>query len=83
MRPDDIRDLLRQAPFLPLRLFLTDGTVHDIRHPESAILMRTTVSLVSPGSDVPLPSSDRRVIIALLHITRIEQEATTVLPTAN
>ena len=37
MRASDIRARLRQRPFTPFRIRLTDGTIHEIRHPEGAL----------------------------------------------
>ena len=36
MRPEAIRELLVKRPFQPFRLFVSDGMVYDIGHPESA-----------------------------------------------
>ena len=38
MNPKSFRVELRRQPFVPLRIFLTDGKTYDIRHPEMAIV---------------------------------------------
>lgn len=72
MRPQDILDLLRQTPFEPFRLFLSDGAVFEVRHPELAMVGRSTVliGLAAPGSSEPV--FDRFVNCSLMHITRTE-----------
>ena len=35
MRPEDLRNFLRQKPFRPFRVTLTDGRIYEIRHPEA------------------------------------------------
>jgi hypothetical protein len=34
MAPHELRDTLRQQPFQPFRLVMTDGTGFEIRHPD-------------------------------------------------
>ena len=34
MRPETFQALLRARPFVPFRLYLTDGAQYDVRHPE-------------------------------------------------
>ena len=40
MRPQDILDLLGRRPFEPFRLYLSDGAVFEIRHPELAMAVK-------------------------------------------
>jgi hypothetical protein len=70
MRPADLRSLLRKVPFLPFRLHLTNGTVFEVRHPERAVVGRSTVVLSLP----PESSLEREAIIALIHIMWIETQ---------
>jgi hypothetical protein len=68
MRPDDLRELLREQRFVPLRLHVTGGMAFEVRHPEMAQVTRSTV-----GIDLPqLGGIDRRATVALLHITWVE-----------
>ena len=67
----ELRALLRQQPFVPLRLHLTDGKSFDIRHPEMALLSRSTIMIGferEPGSGI----ADAFEFVSLLHIVRIE-----------
>jgi hypothetical protein len=71
MRAEELRDLLRRQPFVPIRLHLTDGTTYDVRHPEMAMLTRSTVEIgleEEEGSGI----AEEVVYCSLLHIVRIE-----------
>ncbi len=72
MRPDDIIKLLRAQPFRPFRIFLSDGSQYEVRHPEMAIVDRSVVTVGVPGPgglDAPM---ERTVFVALLHINKAE-----------
>ena len=72
MRPNDIRDFLRREPFHPFRITLTDGRTYDVRHPEMAMVGRSTVAigLSANGDDETI--YDRLVTVDLLHIMQAE-----------
>jgi hypothetical protein len=63
MNAGDFNELLRKAPFRPLRLTLTTGIHHDINHPEFAVLGKTIVWIHSPDG----PS----IVVSLLHIIQV------------
>jgi hypothetical protein len=72
MRSEDIRELLRSEPFRHFRLTLTDGRTYDVRHPEMAMVGRSTVAigLTTNGKDETI--YDRLVTVDLLHIMQTE-----------
>jgi hypothetical protein len=72
MRPDDIVKALANKPFQPFRLCLTDGTIHEVRHPELVVVGRSTVFLGRPGPGEYKQVFEDYVWIALLHINRME-----------
>lgn len=72
MRPEDILTLLRRQPFEPFRLYLSDGASFEVRHPELAMVGRSTVLVGIPAPDSAEPVFDRFVNCALMHITRTE-----------
>ncbi|HLF95316.1 MAG TPA: hypothetical protein VJB14_17750 [Planctomycetota bacterium] len=55
---------------MPIRLFLSDGSRHDVRHPEFIFVMQReiVIATASRGGDIP----ERAVFIDPIHITRIE-----------
>ncbi|MGD0898873.1 MAG: hypothetical protein ABR915_13630 [Thermoguttaceae bacterium] len=72
MRPEDIREFLHRRPFQPFRLTLTDGRSYEVRHPELAMVGRSTVivGLAAPGEAEPV--FDRAVTVSLLHIMQMQ-----------
>jgi hypothetical protein len=71
VRPEDVREHLEARPFEPIRLFMSDGTTFDIRHPDLCIVSRSAVYVGIP--DPRSPGVALRVAhCALIHITRIE-----------
>lgn len=83
MSRDDILRLLRQRPFQPFRIRLTDGIIHEIRHPE--MVMATPISLVigTPVPNVPFPAVGDYVIVSLLHVVQLEPLPVPINPTNN
>ena len=70
MRPDEIRAHLRKEPFRPIRIYISDGSSYEVRHPEMANVSRTEVVIaMDPGED-GMPESF--AYCDPLHITRIE-----------
>jgi len=82
MRPEDLRDHLHRRPFQRFRLILTDGRTYEVRHPELAIVGRSTVAigLARPGE--PEPVTDRLVTIPLVEVMRVESAGSTPAPSA-
>jgi hypothetical protein len=72
MRPDDILGLLRARPFEPFRVYLSDGAIYEIWHPDMAIVQRSQVTVAVPGPTGPDGPAERTVNCALVHITRTE-----------
>ena len=79
MGAEQLRDLLRRRPFVPLRLHLTDGTTYDIRHPEMALITRSTVDIGIEG-DTGSGIAESVVYCSLVHIVRAENIETHVFP---
>ena len=72
MRPDDVLQMLRSKPFQPFRISLSDGNQYEVRHPDNAIVSRSTVLVGVPGPRGPDGPAERVVTCALMHITRME-----------
>lgn len=65
MDADDFHDFLKQQPFRPFRITLTDGRNYDVAHSECALVGYSVVAIV-------FPNVGKRVIIALSHVMQIE-----------
>jgi hypothetical protein len=71
MVPEELRDSLREQPFQPFRIVLTDGVAYDIRHPDLLWVGKRSawVGVTRRPSD---EFHDRAIKVDLLHIIRIE-----------
>lgn len=74
MRPNELIELIRERPFSPLRIHVTDGTTYDIRHPDQIIVLRGRVD-IGVGSDPDTGAALRTEHISLLHVVRVEKLA--------
>jgi hypothetical protein len=61
--------LLTAQPFAPFRLVMLSGKTYEVRHPEMAMLTRTTILV---GIDVRNGVPAEFDICSLLHVTAIE-----------
>jgi hypothetical protein len=51
MNSDTFQNLLCRQPFQPLEVRMSNGDTHQIRHPEMAMLLKSSIILGSPKSD--------------------------------
>lgn len=65
MNADTIRELIRRQPFEPFEIRMTNGDVHQIRHPEM-------VMIVGGRAVIGYPDTERIAILSLLHAASIE-----------
>lgn len=70
--PEELATVLRQQPFVPFRITLTEGSTYDVRHPELCMAGRRSaiIGIADPEDRDRL--FERSVIVDLLHIVRIE-----------
>jgi hypothetical protein len=71
MWPEKLEELLRRRPFVPIRLYLSDETTFEIRHPEMALLTRSTVD-IGVAEQAGTTIADRVVHCSLLHVAKVE-----------
>lgn len=71
MKATDILEDLEKRPFVPLRFFVADGTVYDIRHPEQCVVGLHSIVVGVPGPAGIAPY-ERLVRIGCEHVVRIE-----------
>lgn len=72
MRPEDVYHQLHKQPFQPFRIHLSNGKTFDVRHPELAVVGRTTIWIGRPAVDVAIPIYDDYDLVALVHINNLE-----------
>ena len=70
MTVQTFRDLLAQRPFKPFRLVMSSGQTYEVRHPETAMLTRSSILVGIDEADDGIPAEFK--ICSLLHVTAIE-----------
>jgi hypothetical protein len=68
---EDIQARLREKPFRPLRIIVSEGQHFDIRHPDLVFVGRRDVMIGFPGPDNP-SVYDRVTRVALVHVVALE-----------
>jgi hypothetical protein len=72
IKAKDIREMLDAEPFKPFRLYLSDGTVHEIPHPELGwVVGESRVFIAYPSDEDPDDPSVKQ--LSILHLTRLEE----------
>lgn len=66
MTHDTLKTWLRQQPFEPFRILMSNGHRYHVRHPENAMLLQTNIIVGEPGTD-------RYAELALLHVAGVER----------
>lgn len=64
------REMLARRPFQPVRLTMSSGQSFEIRHPEMAMLTRSSLLIGVNVAEDGVPAEFK--IVSLLHVTAIE-----------
>jgi hypothetical protein len=70
MTVQTFREMLARRPFQPVKLTLSSGQSYEIRHPEMAMLTRTSILVGVDLAEDGVPAEFK--ILSLLHVTAIE-----------
>jgi hypothetical protein len=70
MTVQTFREMLARRPFEPIRLTLSSGQSFEIRHPEMAMLTRTSILIGVDFAEDGVPAEFK--IISLLHVASLE-----------
>ena len=73
----ELQRLLRQRPFQPFRVVLSDGRRYDVRYPHMNLLADSYINIGIPDETGPKPLCDHTEYVRLDQIVRTE-----LLPTA-
>jgi hypothetical protein len=65
MNADTIREFVRRHPFQPFVIRMSNGDVHEVRHPECVIVLKTKIV-------VGYPDDERTVHCSLIHVNSVE-----------
>ncbi len=71
MTRSDLLVRVRQKPFRPFRLIVSEGGVYDVRHPE-AIMVGRDHAIVGVSKDPEQDFYDSTGLINLFHVVRLE-----------
>ena len=71
MAPEELRDALRQQPFNPFRLVMTDGAAFEIRHPDLLWVGKRS-AMVGLTGQPGQTFYERAIQVDLLHVIRLE-----------
>jgi hypothetical protein len=71
MSRTDLLRRIRQRPFSPFRLIISEGAAYDIRHPEQLMVARDSAVIGLPGNQEQ-DFYETTVLVDLLHIVRLE-----------
>lgn len=70
MRADDLYEFTRRRPFVPFRIYVSDGRVYEIRHPDQAMPLLSRVVVGVGEKNGVLEHTEH---ISLAHVVRLEQ----------
>jgi hypothetical protein len=70
MRSDELIKYVRQQPFQPFRLFLSNGRRFDIHHPELILVTRALITIAIQRGREIVPRDS--VVCDPVHITHLE-----------
>ncbi|HUY33776.1 MAG TPA: hypothetical protein VMV69_13580 [Pirellulales bacterium] len=65
MNTEAIQAMMRRQPFAPFEVHLSNGEVHEVRHPENAVLLKSNLFLF-------YPEKDSFVISAVSHVAGVQ-----------
>jgi hypothetical protein len=68
----EVQKLLQTRPFRPFQLHLSNGRSHEVRHPELAMVGRTTMFIGKSAPDLPENAFDNFHIVTLIDINEVE-----------
>ena len=73
MPPQPLLQALRQRPFVPFRLHVSDGTSYEIKHPD-LLWLGPGYAIVGLAPATPQPGLmiERHEVVDLEHVTRLE-----------
>jgi hypothetical protein len=72
VNPEEIKRLLTRSPFVPFRVYTSDGRYLDVQHPEMAFLSRALLLVGRPVADPTKDIPERFDEVPLLHVVRTE-----------
>jgi hypothetical protein len=72
MQAQDVLDFLREDPFVPFSVHMSDGSTYEVRNPAMVIVELTKLIVSLPADRSPDLPAEKSVRVSLSHINRIE-----------
>jgi len=69
MPPEELIEVLAERPFVPLRLHMSNGRTHEVRHPENILVGEGIVAISIPQEGKVFPLIR---MVSLPHINEVE-----------
>lgn len=69
MSPDEFETVLKTQPFVPVRVHMSNGRTHEIRHPDDAIIGDEVVAIGVYEKNSERP---RIRLLSLININEVE-----------
>jgi hypothetical protein len=66
---EELKKMLKAAPFVPFTIVMRDGTHITVKHPENALLMKHWIYVATDGGETAEH-------LYLLHVTSIQRQQT-------
>jgi hypothetical protein len=79
---EQIQERLRQQPFRPVRIVVSEGLRYDIQHPDLVFVGRRDLMIGFPDSATPTVY-DRVIRVALVHVVALEDLPAATPPSTN
>jgi hypothetical protein len=71
MTRSDLLKRVKERPFVPFRLVLTEGTAYEVKHPEQVMVARDSAVVGLPSQPAE-EFFESTVLVDLFHIVRLE-----------
>jgi hypothetical protein len=72
IRMRDFMEILKRQPFAPFRIDVSDGSEHQVNHPEMIKVANNFVLVFTPKPNQPAAAISDYNLISMLHVTRLE-----------
>ena len=69
MSPEELYEVIKRQPFTPVRLHMSNGRTHDIRHPDDAVVGQEAIAVGVYNEGERFPSLR---LLSLININEVE-----------
>jgi hypothetical protein len=77
LSPEEIYEVVHRQPFTPIRVHMSNGRQHDIRHPDDVVVGQEAIAVGVYGEGSRFPSLR---LLSIININEIEPLASAKSP---